>query len=177
VADNWHRRISVLSSGGEVIGTVEGCLPIDPNAEGRPETAAEGQVGGWRVTGDIDPVGQTHFARFVSYANPERGIPQMVEVFDVASLAGIAVAISPAGDRWRRFTTAAIRGRKVVFANMFDGTVRWAMLPSEVFARFEGGDTAGGDRKRDGRDPPVRAPPNPADRAPRGSRPPLPGAG
>lgn len=135
VADDWHREISVLSSGGEEIGTFDGCLPIDPNAEGRPETAAEGRVGGWRVTGDIDPVGQTHFARFVSYASPERDIPQMVEVFDAESLTGRVVRIPPAGNQWRRFTTAAIQGRRIVFASLFDGTVQWATLPGEVFAQ------------------------------------------
>lgn len=135
VADNWHREISVLSSGGEEIGTFDGCLPIDPNAEDRPETAAEGRVGGWGVTGDIDPVGQTHFARFVSYASPERDIPQMVEVFDSESLTGRAVRIPPAGNQWRRFTTAAIQGRRIVFASLFDGTVQWATLPGEVFVQ------------------------------------------
>lgn len=137
VADDWHRDIHVFASDGQKSGTFQGCLPFDPNAEGTPETDRPGRIGGWGVTGDIDPLGNQRFARFVSYANPDRGVPQMIEVFDGRSLEGRAVVIPPAGDRWRRFTTAAVQGSRIVLANMFDGTVQWATLPSELSAALD----------------------------------------
>lgn len=72
--------------------------------------------------------GPGRFARLVPYTDPDRGLPQSLEVVDVIRRRTWSLPIPPEGGRWRRFQEAAVRDTVAVFFNAFDGTVRWATL-------------------------------------------------
>lgn len=125
VGDLWNRTVRVFTRAGEPVLEFASCLPVDPNAEGRPASRPGNAVGGWNVGSRITALGNGRFVRLTPYVDQASGLRQHLEILDVPGRRAWAIQIPPQGGNWRRYTAAAVGRRIVVFTNSYGEFVEW----------------------------------------------------